>query len=252
MWAMDEESALIVLLALVDIFIILQFILHGRNRRVSGVPGRPGSSGLQGPMGSPGASGPVGPSGPVGATGSTGTSGPAGAAGTTGTSGPAGAAGTTGASGPGVTPAYAQIYSTNTPGLVTPGSPVVMTATGPSANVTVTGNETFTIVLPGDYRIAYFIKPATVSGGGGAAVPILAVSLNGTPLANTKFFAFAIPSTLPGPDQLYFAGTEAIVTLATGDTLQLINDGTSQWETPIFTIPGEVNTELTIQKLSSP
>lgn len=206
---------------------------------LKGEQGVPGATGATGPRGEPGA---AGPSGATGATGPKGDPGATGATGATGASGPKGDPGATGATGatgpkgdpgtPGGVRYYGSFYDTSLQTNVTPGTgiPMRLNSTDVSNGVSVVGGTQITVANAGVYNLQFSAQIAqTVSP---ANIVAIWMRKNGTdvPWTNTEV-------TLQGNGARYVAAWNFFISLAAGDSVQLV------WSSPqpgmqIISTPG--------------
>jgi hypothetical protein len=193
----------------------------------------PGCSDLRGPRGLQGVKGKTGAAGRVGAsgvTGSSGVQGPQGVQGATGAAGAAGAAGpagATGATGPGGSSEYGYVYNTSGQ-TVAIGGAITFDSSGVLAGIVhAPGSATITIVNAGTYEVTF------------------SVSSTGEPYQ----VGMHIDGTLvPGSDYGTAAATggesagQAIVTVAAGSTLTIVNDASAAAFSLAATIGGTQTT----------
>jgi hypothetical protein len=192
-----------------------------------------GASSAAGPAGPTGATGATGATGPGGATGATGPAGPAGSAGTNGSTGPPGPPGPQGAPGQ---PNYADVYNLGAQ-LVAIEAPVAFDSNGPLSGFTHTaGNSGIAVVDAGTYLVKVSVSAVEPSQ--------FALFDNGVPIPGTTFGSGAGTQQNNG---------QAIVTLAAGDVLTLVNHSSAA---PVIlqTLAGgtqtNVNASVIIQQLA--
>jgi len=177
-----------------------------------GAVGLPGAQGIQGLVGAIGAVGPTGAQGVAGVIGAIGAAGPAGAQGIAGVIGAIGASGATGAPGspgiPGVggVLAYGYIYNLAA-GTVAIEAPVLFSNNGPMSGVThATGSSAIVVTNAGTYSIVFSVSGVEPSQFG--------LFINGAPSTSTIYGSGAGTQQNTG---------QAILTLAAGDTITLVN-----------------------------
>jgi hypothetical protein len=188
----------------------------------SEMSGPTGPAGPQGAAGDPG--GPTGPTGPEGPVGPMGTAGPQGPVGDTGPEGPTGPTGPTGSAGPqgavgptgtNTTATSAFAYASSialTASLTGTAVPLGLGQILPTGITVDTNNTTFTVDVPGRYRIAYALN--TTLG----LVLGTRIVISGTP---------NLASTIEPLLTLSNYSNEILVDLAEGATVQLQTIGAS-------------------------
>ncbi|MGM0754634.1 MAG: BclA C-terminal domain-containing protein [Bacillota bacterium] len=207
----------------------------------TGAAGATGPTGAAGDIGATGATGPTGAAGDIGATGATGPTGAAGDIGATGATGPTGAAGDTGATGAtGVTGAglseFAYVYNLSAE-TVALEAPVIFDSTGIiTAGIThAPGTSQIIVTNPGNYEVTFSVS--------GVESNQFTLFVNGGPVTNTVYGSGAGTQQNNG---------QAILALAAGDTLTLVNH-TSAAAVTLQTLAGgtqtNVNASIIIKKL---
>ena len=214
---------------------------------LTGAPGATGSPGARGPVGltgatgasgqagSPGVAGPAGPAGPAGATGGTGPIGATGGVGPSGATGGTGPTGATGPQGPAGQPNYGYIFNL-VPQSVGGESPVLFDTNGPLSGFShVPGSGSITVVSAGTYLVDF-----SISG-----------------VQPNQFSLFDNAIEVPGTTYGSGAGTQqnsgqAIVSLAAGDSLELLNHSSASFIQLASNVGGtqaNVNASLVIEEL---
>ncbi|MFP3452083.1 collagen-like protein, partial [Bacillus sp. SIMBA_154] len=210
----------------------------------TGATGNIGATGATGPTGATGDTGAAGATGPTGATGDTGAAGATGATGNigaTGATGPTGATGDTGATGAtGVTGAglseFAYVYNLSAE-TVALEAPVIFDSTGIiTAGIThAPGTSQIIVTNPGNYEVTFSVS--------GVESNQFTLFVNGGPVTNTVYGSGAGTQQNNG---------QAILALAAGDTLTLVNH-TSAAAVTLQTLAGgtqtNVNASIIIKKL---
>jgi hypothetical protein len=180
----------------------------------TGATGRKGATGARGAKGQAGATGPTGPQGLDGTQGTTGVGGASGATGATGPNGVTGPAGTPGATGPtgSLASAYLEAHTT-VPQILLPGNPLSFDTTDASNGIFLLGGgDTATVGSTGTYE--------------------LNVTLSGPSTSGSNAFSYSVNGASVGPlllaqDSGDAATTMRIVSLNAGDTVQIVNSGSS-------------------------
>ncbi|WP_376745196.1 BclA C-terminal domain-containing protein, partial [Bacillus pumilus] len=210
----------------------------------TGATGDTGATGAIGPTGATGDTGAIGPTGATGATGDIGATGPTGATGDIGATGPTGATGDTGATGPtgatGVTGAglaeFAYVYNLSAQ-TVALEAPVIFDSTGiTTPGIThAPGTSQIIVTNPGNYEVTFSVS--------GVEPNQFTLFVNGAPVTNTVYGSGAGTQQNNG---------QAILALAAGDTLTLVNH-TSAAAVTLQTLAGgtqtNVNASIVIKKL---
>ncbi|WP_367307757.1 collagen-like triple helix repeat-containing protein, partial [Bacillus pumilus] len=204
----------------------------------TGVAGATGPTGATGDTGAAGATGPTGATGDTGAAGATGPTGATGDTGATGATGPTGATGdtgATGATGAGLSEfAYVYNLSAETVALE---APVIFDSTGIiTAGIThAPGTSQIIVTNPGNYEVTFSVS--------GVESNQFTLFVNGGPVTNTVYGSGAGTQQNNG---------QAILALAAGDTLTLVNH-TSAAAVTLQTLAGgtqtNVNASIIIKKL---
>ena len=196
------------------------------------IVGRRGPRGLRGVQGATGA---TGPAGVTGATGDTGVTGPTGVTGATGDTGATGPTGVTGATGAGLSEfAYVYNLSAETVALE---APVIFDSTGiiTSGITHAPGTSQIIVTNPGNYEVTFSVS--------GVEPNQFTLFVNGGPVTNTVYGSGAGTQQNNG---------QAILALAAGDTLTLVNH-TSAAAVTLQTLAGgtqtNVNASIIIKKL---
>ncbi len=227
-------------------------VVAGSSVQQEGTSGSPGATGPAGPagpqglMGLLGLTGPAGVPGATGGTGATGATGPPGPSGATGGTGPAGATGVAGATGatgsPGVIgpqgpagqPDYGYIYNLGAQTVPVEGV-VLFDSNGPLSGFThTTGSASITVGSTSTYLVNFSVS--------GTQLSQFSLFINGIPAAGTTYGAGA--------------GTQndgqAIVSLAVGDVLTLVNHSSASAVGLASNVGGtqaNVNASLVIEEL---
>ncbi|WP_227590171.1 collagen-like protein [Bacillus velezensis] len=172
----------------------------------------------------------------TGATGDIGPTGPAGATGATGVTGAAGVTGATGATGSGLSE-YAYVYNLSAE-TVAIEAPVIFDSTGiTTAGIThAPGTAQIIVTTPGDYEVTFSVS--------GVEPNQFTLFVNGGPVTNTVYGSGAGTQQNNG---------QAIITLAAGDILTLVNH-TSAAAVTLQTLAGgtqtNVNASIVLKKLN--
>ena len=203
---------------------------------LTGAMGATGPAGAIGGTGLTGATGATGPAGAIGGTGATGATGPAGAIGGTGATGATGPAGATGPQGPAGQPDYGYIYNLAAQTVAIEGA-VLFDSNGPLSGFTHTaGSASITVGSTGTYLVGFSIS--------GTEPNQFSLFDNASPVAGTTYGSGA------GTQQ---DGGQAIVRLAAGDVLTLINHSSAAaigLASDIGGTQANVNASLVIQELA--
>ncbi|MGE1143794.1 BclA C-terminal domain-containing protein, partial [Bacillus pumilus] len=201
----------------------------------TGDTGAIGPTGATGDFGATGATGATGDTGAIGPTGATGAIGPTGATGVTGATGATGDTGATGVTGAGLAEfAYVYNLSAETVALE---APVIFDSTGiTTAGIThAPGTSQIIVTNPGNYEVTFSVS--------GVEPNQFTLFVNGAPVTNTVYGSGAGTQQNNG---------QAILALAAGDTLTLVNH-TSTAAVTLQTLAGgtqtNVNASIIIKKL---
>ncbi|RXK32082.1 flagellar hook-length control protein FliK, partial [Bacillus velezensis] len=195
-----------------------------------------GATGAAGATGATGAAGATGATGAAGATGATGVTGAAGVTGVPGATGDIGPTGATGATGSGLSE-YAYVYNLSAE-TVAIEAPVIFDSTGiTTAGIThAPGTAQIIVTTPGDYEVTFSVS--------GVEPNQFTLFVNGGPVTNTVYGSGAGTQQNNG---------QAIITLAAGDILTLVNH-TSAAAVTLQTLAGgtqtNVNASIVLKKLN--
>jgi hypothetical protein len=201
--------------------------------------GSQGATGTSAPVAAGAIQGAASPAGPTGPTGSTGATGAAGATGATGAAGTTGATGPQGPPGPQGTPGqpnYGEVYNLGSQ-VVAIEAPIIFDSNGPLSGFThVAGSSGISVGAAGTYLVKFSVSALQSSQ--------FALFDNGVPIAGTTFGSGAGTQQNNG---------QAIVTLAAGDVLTLVNHSSAS-AVLLQTLAGgtqpNVNASVIIQQLA--